>query len=68
MNNSKILILGRLICCHGNLCCSCDVTGGGDGAALREVLNYNPNMVIMIEVGSCDRSCDPNTVFRLTRW
>jgi len=43
-------------------------TGGGDGAALREVLTYNPSMVIMIEVrsfdygmGSCDHvmgSCD----------
>jgi len=35
--------------------------GGGDGAALREVLTYNPSMVIMIEVRSCDHvigSCD----------
>jgi len=37
-----------LICCHGNA--SCDVIGGGDGAALRELLTYSPNMVIMIEV------------------
>ena len=49
MANSKILILGMLMCCHSDQC-SCDVVGGGDGAALREVLNYNPGMVIMIEV------------------
>lgn len=49
MTNCKILILGiMLICCHGDA--SCGTTGGGDGAALKEVLNCNPNMVIMIEV------------------
>lgn len=48
MKNSTILILGLLyLCCHGDMC---DVIGGGDGGALKEVLTYDPNMVIMIEV------------------